>query len=446
MAKTKTPQYAWAVAIAGLFLGIASISGSMCWGYVSPYIAEQFGLLVTDIAIGASLYNLLCGFLGFLVGILGDRFGARLLTSIACFGMGICYILAGFFDSSSWGPVIFYGASGFFAAFIAAILLPKVIAEWFSADMRGKGMLLNVLGGTITGALMGIVCPAIILTFGWQGVFQCLGGAQIVCGIICFTLIRDTPESVGTHALGISDAEAEAARLAKPVLTDEQIAAQKKESRANTIKVLKLPQLWIFAVSLILWFFMYLGIAVFQTSAILGAGFDITVAGGISTAVMLANLIGLFTWSPLSDKILSRNLFFSLMLFGAAIMFIIIYFVLKSGITNVILLFALFVVLGLINITAPIQQNLYAEVFPPSLRNVGPGVLLTLGTIGSTLAPIVAAQWIAGFGGDVVSVFIFTAISAALSGIIALFLPKTGGKYGDPLADEELGASPVENA
>lgn len=432
---TKTPTYAWAVAMGGLFAGIAGIAGPQIWGYVSPYIAEQFAIDVTSISWAASIYQLCCGVFGFFVGILGDRFGARILVAIGLAGMGVCYIMGGLTGSSPVGPAICYGISGLFASLCLVILLPKLISDWFAPHLRAKGMLPNVLGGTLTGVVMGIALPVVILSQGWQAAFEGVGAVLVVAAVLWYILVRDTPESVGTHALGYT--EEEAAALRAPELTEEQKAEAKREERQNIIKTLKCPTLWIFALSLILWFWMFVGANVYQTAAILASGFSITVAGGIGTAIMVANLAGLALWAPLSDKILSRKLFFGGMLIAAGVMYAVAFLALNSGMSSTVGLFAIFIILGLFTITAPIQQTLYAEVFPPNLRNTGPGVLLTLGTIGAASAPVVGGWWIGLFGGNLVYIFVFTALAAVASGLVAIIgLPKTGGKYGDPLLDE----------
>ncbi|MBQ3301952.1 MAG: MFS transporter [Eggerthellaceae bacterium] len=438
MATAKSPNYAWVVATGGFFAGIAAIAGPQIWGYVSPYIAEAFKIAPTDIAWGASLYQLTCGVFGFFVGMLGDRFGARKLVALGLIGMGICYILGGVTGGASpIGPCIFYGIAGLFAAFALVILLPKLISDWFAPQLRARGMLLNVLGGTATGALMGIILPVVILKSGWAVAFGGVGVVLIIAGIIWFLMVRDNPYDEGTIPLGYTPEEAE--RMRAPELTAEEKEAKKKEDRANVIKALKYPVTWIFALSMILWFWMFVGANVYQVGAIMEAGFSIKVAGGIGTAIMIANLVGLALWPTLSDKILSRKLFFGGLLLGAAVMYLIAFFYLKGGGNNTFVLFAIFVILGIFTITAPIQQTLYCEVYPPNLRNAGPGVLITIATIGAATAPIIGGWWTGLFGGSLVYIFLFTALSAVGAALVAIFgLPKTGGKYGDPLLEKYL--------
>ena len=435
--QAKSPNYAWAIGACIFMLGIVGLGGPMIWGFVAPFIAADFGVEVTDIAIGASMYNLTTSLLGFVVGMIGDRFGARTPITVGMIGMGTCWVLAGLINGSKWIPVIFYGLSGIFAAIVATVLLPKLVANWFAPNMRGKGMLLNTIGGSLTGMVFGIVLPVVCSQVnGWKHAFMGIGVILIIFGIIFFIFVRNTPEEMGTHALGYTEEEAKL--HASPVLTPEEAAAKRKEDLGNIIKVLKQPALWIFSVSIILWFFYFIGMNTFQFTALIGAGYAPTIAGVVTTLFTLANMLGMLVVAPLSDRVITRKMTFTLQLLGVGIMFIIIYFYVSGGGLNNTVLFILYFILGVFASTAVIQQNLYGEVFPPNLRNVGPGMLMTIGTIGSAGAPLVAAAWIGAFNGNYVSVFIFCAVSAIAAGLIALALPKSGGKVGDPLLDKFL--------
>ena len=83
-------------------------------------------------------------------------------------------------------------------------------------------------------------------------------------------------------------------------------------------------------------------------------------------------------------------------------------------------------------------QTTMTELFPPDLRGAGPGMVSTFGLIGRFGGPLLGGWFIATIcGGDMLSYPFLVAPLALIGGLVALFtLPKTGGKYGDPLAEQ----------
>lgn len=311
--------------------------------------------------------------------------------------------------------------------------MPKLYASWFAPNMRGKGMVINTLGGSLSGAALGIVAPMLIISSGWRGLFSTLGIVIAICGIVYFIFARDTPAKMGTVPLG--SAEGTVVPV-EPELTEEEKAAQKAESRKNLTRVLKMPITWLFGIMCIVWQFYFMGTNAFQTAAILEAGYDITVAGLIGTITIAILAVSQVVCSSLTDK-LSRKKVFGFLCCASGIMLIIIYFILGLPMQNVFLIYGAFAILGCFSGNAPILQNLYAEVFPPDLRGTGPGVIGTITLVGMFGGPLIAAQFVTMSGGYTPSVFIFAGVSLFIAGLIAwITFPNTGGKYGDPLADK----------
>ncbi len=430
---SKGTWYAWVIAGSTFLLGIGTICGTMSWGYVAPYIAEEFGTTVADIAIGTSLYGILCSGLGFLAGSLGDRFGPRIVCTVGSVGLGVFLILAGTISTSVIITIVLYALAGAFASACGGILMPKLIASWFAPNMRGKGMVINTLGGSISGAVLGIVAPLLIINSGWKGCFFWLGVVITICGILYFLLARDTPAKMGTVPLG-SPPGTEV--IVEPELTPEEKAAQKAASRMSSIRVLKMPITWIFGVMCIVWQFYFMGVNAFQTAAILEAGYDIQVAGLIGTITIGVLAVSQIVCSSLSDKF-SRKKIFGFLCVGSGIMLVVVYFVLGLDEPNLLLLYGVFVILGCFSGNAPIMQNLYAEVYPPDLRGSGPGMIGTITLVGMFFGPLIAAAFVNMSGGVSATAILFGGISLTIAGLIAwIFFPNTGGKYGDPLAEQ----------
>ena len=109
-------------------------------------------------------------------------------------------------------------------------------------------------------------------------------------------------------------------------------------------------------------------------------------------------------------------------------------------------MYPLFSVLGFVSGTVGISWVMMAESFTPDMRGTGPGVVSTFGIIGRVGGPLLAAFWInTFFAGNTASYTLFAAACMIIAGVlIFLWLPKTSGKYGDPLAEQYYKEHPEE--
>jgi MFS family permease len=126
------------------------------------------------------------------VGILFDRFNARVLITLAVL---ICSLGSFFFGMTE--HVIYAGLGRFLMGIGSAFAFVGVLvvaARWFSgkyfAFLVGLAQLLAAVG-----ALMGeLPLAAMLGAFTWRVVIMILGGLGILLTLLCFLVIRDSPQ------------------------------------------------------------------------------------------------------------------------------------------------------------------------------------------------------------------------------------------------------------
>ena len=434
MAGTYKPSYAWVVAFSAFLAGISTITGMFVYGYTVAYMAEEFGVTVADMAIATSMFGALSSGLGFLAGTLADRFGARSIMGGAIVLLGAFLVIIGFMVTTPTMFIVLYSIAGIFGACLGGAIVPKLISSWFAPNMRAKGMVINTLGGSGCAALLGVLIPIVINNFGWRGCFEILGVVLVVCGIVFIVLCRNSPESVGTTPLGAS---ADYVPEQSVVLTEEEKATKKKASRGAIVEVLKMPITWGFALIGVLWYCYFNGANAFQTAAILQAGYDLTTAGLISSCLMVCIMCSQVIFSTLSDRFASRKAFMGGLCTIAGLLYIGFFFVLGSGSSTAFVILWCCMI-GLVSGHAALLQTIMAECYPVHLRGTGPGTIVTFTLIGTFFGPLIAAALVNMNGGYNPTAFAFAGGCLVAAGILIwILLPKTGGKYGDPIAEAE---------
>ncbi len=430
----KKSGWAWAVATAGFGTQMIVTFSLAMFGISIALIAESFGVAVTSLAICSSIFGLTYGGFGVVWGNLADRIGIRAELSIAGIGAGVWAMVFGLFAKDVVSAAIIWGLTGAFCAGISTGVVPKVVTSWFSTDWRGKGITVVSIGGTVAGMLVGILIPPIAGFGGWQMVFLIFGGVNVCLGILAFILVRDTPESIGTIPFG-ADIETYVPVKAAKEMTAEELAEKKAEDHKRLITVLKHSMTWKLGIMLIVWQLCLTTVSTYLTAGILAGGVSLAVAGLVSTLKTAGMFCSQLICPGISDKLGRKPVFLFLML-GDCVLFAILFLVVGSG--NDIIIYIIGFLAGVFDAQAPIMQSSLGESFPKNLRGTGPGMVTTITLVGRFFGPILAGLMINTIGGgDTTFAFIWAALMSLCCAIIGIFvIPKTGGKYGDPIADQ----------
>ncbi len=199
------------------------------------------------------------------------------------------------------------------------------------------------------------------------------------------------------------------------------------------IRVLKMPITWKYGIIYIFWQFCLMSYQAYTVTAAQSAGMDLASASLVTTFVTAGMFVGIIVFPALSDKfgrkitIIVASILTAVCAFAAYMAF-----GLFAAVPTVI--FGIFLCYGFSNSITPLHNTAMAECYPEDLRGTGPGVISTIALIGRFFGPLLAAQFIA-MTGTATTVMLFMGTCVLISGILsAIWLPKTGGKYGDPEA------------
>jgi len=195
--------------LAGAMLAYGAICGDVTYafGVFLPSMSETFGWSRSALSGPYTLFLIIGGMLGPLVGWSIARYGARkniiLGNSFAVFGLlGMSQV------REIWHVYLFFGVMGGLAlAFSEFLTMTTVINHWF---IRRRSLALGFLFAS--GGLGGFFMPPLISLwmtgFGWRWTWVCLAGVHLLLGIILVGLfIRNTPEEEGQFPDGHASQE-----------------------------------------------------------------------------------------------------------------------------------------------------------------------------------------------------------------------------------------------
>ena len=426
----KKPTYAWVIAAAGFLTQILASMAVVVWGVNLATVAGDFGVETTSLAIGASLFGIFYAGTSVFWGNLADRIGLRKVLGIG--GLtGACLIaLAGLVPAGQAGLIAIYALSGIMLGAIGNGVTPKLISTWFATHQRGKGFMICILGGSLAGATTGLIAPFFIGMGGWRFCFEMIGLIGIVCMVAAVIMVRDSPAAVGTVPLGASKEES---GLVDQKAVDKD--AQKASNAERIKRVAKNPKTWIMALAVILYYFYYTGHQTYFVASLIAHGYDLKAASFGSTVVLLGCSLGYIVFSPLSDRI-ARKTVLGCLFIGTGIFYGILYWLLQSADVDITVIYVIAFFSGLCLGSFALIQSTESEMFTPDLRGAGPGFISSLSLVGRFFGPLLAAAVISTMGGITWGYMAFAAPCAIIAGIIVLIaIPKTSGKWGDPMAD-----------
>lgn len=432
MSKSKALSwYAWVVAGAGFLTQIIACWGVQVFGMALPSISSDLGVPPTSLALGASLFGLCYAGFSVVAGNLVDKVGVRKVVGIGALLASICLISTGLFAQGSEGIIVGYTAFGIFLASVGAGVTPKLVNNWFASPMRGKGFAFCIVGGSFGGVLMGIIAPLFITAGGWRFCFEMIGAIGVVVAILAFVFVRDSPGEIGTVPLGADKEES-------PVVsqTDVDRKAKTESTRQRLVRLFKMPNLWKMIVVYVCFQLYYMMHQTYFISALTQAGMDITIAGFVSSCLYVGICVGQIAFPSLSDRFARKNVLGLLMVVTAFAYVALVPILGNMGDTSNAIVLVMVIFLGVCIAANAMLQTTMTELFPPDLRGAGPGLVSTFGLIGRFGGPLLGGWFIATFcNGDMLSYPLLVAPLALIGGLVALItLPKTGGKYGDPLA------------
>ena len=192
-------HYAWV--ILGL-TSLALISSSGARAVLAVFIKpmeDSFDTARATISLAASFGVLIGALSQPLVGQLLDRYGPRVIVSVACVLVVGVGALASSVITAPWQLYLTYGLT---AGLGGGTVATGVVARWFARD-RGMAIAIAQSGQSVGQVLMVPLATALALEMGWRNGYMVIGlSLVLVLFPLLFWLMRDDPADVGLTAFG----------------------------------------------------------------------------------------------------------------------------------------------------------------------------------------------------------------------------------------------------
>ncbi|MFC1949594.1 nitrate/nitrite transporter [Chloroflexota bacterium] len=272
-------------------LGLSAITGTLvgaipfsCMPVLFKEISEDLGLSLVQIGAVWGIASLAGVFVSLIAGILGDRFGVKLILGISCLLIGITGALRGLSDS-----FLTLAITVFIFGLVRAILpvnITKTVGIWFR--WKNLGMANGIVGmGMGLGLMLGPLISATILSpllGGWRNVLFLYGAISVVISIAWFLFGREPPQmdSVDGYSSSVP-------------------------FRQALSKVIRIKALWFIGLTLMFRIGSIMGMAGYLPLYLRDRGLTDASADGTLASFYAASAICVIPLSFLSDRIGSRK-------------------------------------------------------------------------------------------------------------------------------------------
>ena len=372
------------VAACGLIQAV-SLGSIFTFGVLFPELEREFGWSRAAISGASSFGFFLMGICAVFMGRAGDRFGPRLVLSCAGVLLGLSYILITQIDAV-WELYVFYGI--LFGVGLAAhdVGTLSTVARWFK---RRRGLMTGIVksGGGAGQVLIPFCVAALIAGPGWRTACLVLGVTVIVLQVGAAQILKHNPGLLGLRPDGEPPNHPKTTGAAlKPNDATPAAPPEVWEETGVTFKEgLRSTNLWKLCVAKFCDLFCLFTVFIHIVPFAADRGLSPTTGAALLSVIGGMSIVGRMVMGGAFDRIGAR---LSLVICFAGLL-----------LSLVLLQFAgpawslfLFVMIygpahgGFFTITAPSV----AEFFGTRAHGTLFGLVVSCGTVGATLGPVVA--------------------------------------------------------
>jgi len=189
--------------------GLINYFDRIALSIANPVVSAELNLSAAEMGLLLSAFSLPYAIAQLPLGVMLDRIGARIMLGAGLLVWSVAQLAGGFVQTLNQFIVsrIFLGI-GEAPQFPAGA---KVFSEWYALEERGMPTGIFVASSTVAPALAPPLLTAMMLAFGWRGMFIIMGVAGILAAIGWYALYRDrrdvelSPEEVD-HLSGVDRA------------------------------------------------------------------------------------------------------------------------------------------------------------------------------------------------------------------------------------------------
>jgi len=187
--------------------------GRFSLGMLLPSMGEALDLTYSQMGLIST-----ANFVGYLAAVLVCSrimgiFGGRNLITVALLLVGTSMI--GISKAGSMTTItIFYILTGIGSA-MANVPIMALISIWFAQKKRGKAAGFVVIGSGFAIILCGRLVPYFndLLNDGWRFNWLLLGSIVLLCAIICYAILRNSPKEMGLLPVGATDSDLQSLKI-----------------------------------------------------------------------------------------------------------------------------------------------------------------------------------------------------------------------------------------
>ena len=385
--------YGYVVVAAALFMAIAMWGARFSFGVFFSPVLEEFGWTRAATSGGFSLTWVFTGLLSILVGRLNDKFGPRLIMTIAGFLVGLGYLFMSQL-SSLWQLYLFYGLV---SIGMSAVLVPTLstVARWF---VKRRALMTGiVLAGT--GIALMVIVPAAnqaIMNYGWRTAYMIVGMVVIVIVVLAAQFLRRDPYQMGKLPYGYGGTST--------------AASGAETSGLFFTEALRTHQVWLISLAYFCTYFIYNILLVHTVIYATGQGISSVQAVGIMAFLGGAGIAGRMLMGIFADRIGNQQT----MLLGAGLMMVTLFWLLMAKELWMLLLFGVVFGFGHGGM-ATLESPIVAHVFGMRSHGAILGLVFFSDTTGGALGP-----FLAGYLFDVTNSYRLAFFLCALLGVVNL--------------------------
>lgn len=272
-----------------------------CFSLFLHYWTTELHTRISFLQLGVSVAFFICALIGPLVGMISDRYPARLVFGIGLAAM-VIFCIAISYATTAWEVVLLYALLLPVVATCGALIPANaLVSRWF---VRRLGLALGLT--TVGVALQGMIAPPIVAallpSLGWRLIWRWAGLliAFLFAPIILFVL-RDRPTDTEGRDYLSSETTVQRARTGPHI-----------SGNINWFEVLKRPNFWLLVMATMPMLGSYVACMQNLTPIIVFHGFDRKLAGILLPIFSLAHLIANVAVGALSDRLGPRRPLFNL--------------------------------------------------------------------------------------------------------------------------------------
>ena len=385
--------YGYVIVAAALSMSIVMWGARHSFGVFFAPVLDEFGWTRAATSGGFSLTWVFTGLLSIAVGRLNDKFGPRMIMTVAGFLLGLGYLLMSQL-SSIWQLYLFYGV---ISIAMSAALVPTLstVARWF-IKMRAfmTGIVLSGSGIALT-----VIVPAAnqaILDYGWRTAYIIVGSVAMVVVIIAAQFLKRDPYQVGKLPYGCDGTSA--------------VTSGAQTYGLFFKEALRTNQVWLISLVYFCAYFVYNLFVVHMVIYATGQGISSVRAVGIMAFLGVAGIAGRTIMGILADRIGNKQA----MVLSAGLMMLALFWLLVAKDLWMLFLFGVAFGFGHGGI-ATMESPIVANVFGIRSHGVILGLVFFSDTVGGAIGP-----FLAGYIFDVTNSYRLAFLICAILGVINL--------------------------